>query len=247
MLNLFYSLNPQSLREALYEKLGQLLQSERPVLVFVPDQQVLETEGALSTMDGGHLGEVSSFARMANTVFRRFGGLRYHYIGKGAKQIVMWRALQSVSQVMKEYREIPIDDMATVRLLYDTVAELMLYRVTPEDLEKAAAETEDEKFRAKLSDIATLYAAYTAILSEEHDDAAKDLDRATALCEGKGVFAGYHIVLDSFDGFTPDEIDFMRVLFKDAEEITVTLLYDRRDRRDFFEKLADKIRQQRGK
>ena len=239
MLNLVYSLDATSLQETLYDRLRTLLSGDGRVLMLVPEQQVLEAEGALLALDGKHIGEVFSFRRLANAVFRCLGGLRYHYIGKGAKQVVMWKALTSVSEALSEYRDVSLDDMATVRLLYDTVEELMLYRVSAEDLEKAAEKTEDEKLKKKLSDIALIFAAYTSILQNEHDDAAKDLDRASALCDGKGLFEGYHVVLDSFDGFTPDEVDFMRVLFKEASALTVTLLYDRRDRRDFFEKLAD--------
>lgn len=239
MLNLLYGLNSEGLRAALFQRIETMLSEDAPVLMFVPEQQVLEAEGVLARLDHKHLGEVLSFRRMANTVFRRFGGLRYHALGKGAKQVVMWRALMSVSEALSEYRGISLDDMATVRLLYDTVEELSLYRVTPEALEDASREVEDETFSRKLSDIAMIYTAYQTILATEHDEAVKDLDRARALCDGKGMFKGYHIVLDAFDGLTPDEADLLRVIFKEAKDVTVALSYDCRDRRAIFSKLAD--------
>ena len=239
MLTLLYGASAKG-RQALLEKtVKRSLREGKHVLWLVPEQMVLQAEGVMANWDDRRLGEVLSFGRLTNTIFRRFGGLRYHYIGKGAKQIVMWRALSSVSSALTEYGDISLDDMATVRLLYDTVEELKLYSVTPEVLERVATEAEDEALQRKLRDISMIYAAYSAYLQEKHDDAADDLTRAVALCEGQGFFKGYHIVIDSFDGFTPAEIALMKVMFDEADEISVTLAYDKSDRREFFAKLRE--------
>ena len=247
MLNLIYGSDAKKRQELLWESVKESFDKGERVILFVPEQQVLEAEGKMTALDQSRLGEVSSFARMTNTVFRRFGGLRYHYIGKGAKVILMWRALSSVSSALTEYGDISLDDMATVRLLYDTVEELKLYCIAPEDIERVAGEAEDEAFSRKLSDIALIYATYSALLHEKHNDASDDLLRATQILarEGEGFFAGCHILLDSFDGFTPAEIGLMKIFFAEAEKITVTLAYEENDRREFLLKLKETDRRLR--
>ncbi len=245
MLTLYYGLRAESRQAMLLEKMKALLAAGERVIWFVPEQQVLEAEGVLAAFDNSRLGEVTSFGRMANTVFRRFGGLRYHTVGKGAKQLVMWRALNEVSPSLKEYGGITLDDMATVRLLFDTVEELKLYLVTPEALDAVAEELEDGKFKNKLRDISLIYSAYAAILRESAGDSSDDLLRAASLCEGKGFFENAYVFFSGFDGFTPNELLLARVIFAEAKEIGVSLAFRKDDRRDFFAKLFDTDRRLR--
>lgn len=245
MLTLYYGLSADSRQALLVEKMKALLTQGKRVIWFVPEQQVLESEGVLAACENSRLGEVTSFGRMANTVFRRFGGLRYHTIGKGAKQLVMWRALNEVSPSLTEYKGVTLDDMATVRLLFDTVEELKLYLVTPEVLDAVADGLEDGKFKNKLRDISLIYAAYAAILNTSADDSSDDVLRAASLSEGQGVFEGAYVFFSGFDGFTPNELLLMRVIFSEAKELFVSLAFRKDDRREFFAKLFDTDRRLR--
>ena len=245
MLTLYYGLVSESRQALLTERMRSLLLSGERVLWFVPEQQVLEAESVMAAFDNARLGEVTSFGRMANTVFRRFGGLRYHTLGNGAKQLVMWRALNEVSPALKEYGGITLDDMATVRLLFDTAEELKLYLVTPEALDTVAESLDAGKFQNKLRDISLVYATYLALLRELTDDDADDVLRAAALAEGQGVFRGAHVFFSGFDGFTPAELSLLRVIFAEASELGVGLAYEKGDRRDFFAKLSDTDRRLR--
>lgn len=239
MLTLYYGLCAESRRALLLDRIKERLLQKKRVIWFVPEQQVLETEGVLAGLEGSRFGEVTSFGRMANTVFRSFGGLRYHTIGKGAKQLVMWRALNEVSTSLKEYGGISLDDMATVRLLHDTVEELRLYLVTPDRLDAVAESLDEGKFKRKLSDISLIYAAYIALLRESAGDASDDLVRAVSRCEGQGFFQGATVFFSGFDGFTPNELLLLDVLLREAEEVGVSLAFRRDEYRPFFAKLAD--------
>ena len=63
-----------------------------------------------------------------------------------------------------------------------------------------------EKLAAKLSDLALIYAEYTALLREVSDDAADDLERAAELLRADRFFRGSEVFLDSFTGFTEQEL-----------------------------------------
>lgn len=245
MLTLLYTQNARAGQNTLHELLSRYAEKDEKTLVMVPEQQVLEAEKLVSSLGCSRKMEVSSFRRIANSIFRRFGGLRYHYIQKGAKYVVMWRALSSVSSALKEYQNVSSDDLSMLRLLVATVEEFKLYGILPEQLEKAAEEAEDDKLKNKLSDVALLYAAYNTILHEKHDDASDDIMRAAEIAEKKGFFAGTHIVFHSFDGFTYEEAVLMRVMFSEAESLLATLAYNKNDRRNIFLRLKETDRQLR--
>ena len=69
----------------------------RSVLLLIPEQEVLTNETALcsSSAEVALNTQVLSFRRLANTVFRKYGGLKYNYITKGERTVIMWRALCS--------------------------------------------------------------------------------------------------------------------------------------------------------
>ena len=239
MLTLLYAPNARTGQKTLKELLSVYAQKEEKTLVMVPEQQVLEAEQLVCELNSSRKIEVSSFRRLANSIFRRFGGLRYHYIQKGAKYVVMWRALLSVAPMLKEYKNISSDDLSMLRMLVATVEELKLYGVLPEQLEKVSEEEIDEKLKNKLSDIALLYAAYHSILHEKHDDASDDVWRAAEIAEGKGFFDNTHILLVSFDGFTCEEAALLRVMFAEAKSLLATLNYHQEDRRNIFLRLKE--------
>lgn len=239
MLTLLYTQNAQRGQSALREILASYAEKDEKTLVMVPEQQVLEAEKLVCEMNCSRKMEVSSFRRLANSIFRRFGGLRYHYIQKGAKYVVMWRALSSVAPGLKEYRNVSSDDLSMLRLLVATVEEFKLYGITPEQLDKAADESEDEKLKNKLSDISLLYSAYHTILHEKHDDASDDVWRAAEIAENKGFFKNTHVLLVSFDGFTYEEAALLGVMFSEAESLLATLAYDKNDRRSIFLRLKE--------
>lgn len=239
MLTLLYTQNARRGQDHLRELLSRYANKEEKTLVMVPEQQVLEAERLVCELNCSRKMEVSSFRRLANSIFRRFGGLRYHYIQKGAKYVVMWRALASVAPSLLEYKNVSSDDLSMLRLLVATVEELKLYGIHPEQLDKAAEDADDEKLKNKLSDISLLYSAYHTILHEKHDDASDDVWRAAEIAEGKGFFQNMHVILASFDGFTYEETALLRVIFSESSSLLATLAYDKNDRRNIFLRLKE--------
>ena len=239
MLTLLYTQNMRKGQKSLWEILSVYAEKDEKTLVMVPEQQVLEVEQLVCKLNCSRKMEVSSFRRLANSIFRRFGGLRYHYIQKGAKYVVMWRALASVAPGLKEYKNVSSDDISMLRLLVATVEELKLYGILPEHLDQAAEEAENEKLKNKLSDISLLYSAYHHILHEKHDDASDDVWRAAEIAENRGFFNNTHVLLVSFDGFTYEETALLRVMFTEAKSLLATLAYDKNDRRNIFLRLKE--------
>lgn len=248
MLRILYAPHQGRKRERLARLLTELSLKKERALIIVPEQQVLETEGFLASLEGitPYLFEAASFRRVANGIFRRYGGLRYRYIGKGAKQVLMWRTLLSLRSEMKTMSGVTAEDMSKPRQLLDTVEELKHFGYSAGALEEVADKTDDSHLADKLRDLSLLYSTYDTLLREEkHDDAADDLARATALVKDTDYFGNTHVIVDSFDGFTVYELDLVSLMLRDSLSLTVTLAYEKDDSRKIFLKLKETDRRLR--
>ncbi len=201
-------------------------------LLIVPEQQTVETEqrfvGLTETANIPVIGlEILNFTRLANRVFRRFGGLSYNYIGSGARQIIMWRTLAELSAILTVYKNITLTDKNVLRLLKDTISEFRRYNITPVMLENAAEildkETTAIGLKKKLRDLSLIYSHYQIMLHNEYDDPEEDLTRLSKILEKNNFFEGYNVYIDSFSGFTPQQANILRHIIDQADNTEITL------------------------
>ncbi|MGM9681029.1 MAG: PD-(D/E)XK nuclease family protein [Eubacteriales bacterium] len=226
MVQLVYGRAGSGKTTLLYERIRQDAKAGRKVLLLVPDQQVFESERRICEEKiTGFSVEAAGFSRLCNRIFRRFGGLCYHYIGKGAKMLVMWRAIRTLSDVLEEYGNLSLDDLSILSLMQKTVEELERCRISPEDLEHSAEllTGSDERLKRKLNDLARIYALDLHLLHQNYDNPEEDLTRAAGLLENHDFFAGMQVYIDGFDSYTPQEADMIRHILRQAENVTVSV------------------------
>ncbi len=195
-----------------------------PSFLLVPEQQTVTTEGQMADRlppSAPLLFEVTNFTRLANTVFRRVGGLSYRYAGAGTRTLFMWRAMGELLPLLHEKEG--KGDLGRVRKMTSAMGELSAHALSPGDLEKAArALPEGDRLREKLEDLSLLYTLWRALLREQYDDVAEDLDRLAKLLSAENLLAGTHIYVDGFTSFTEQEWRILRALAAGCE-MTVTL------------------------
>ncbi len=221
-----------------FERIAVCLAQGKPCLLLVPEQQaVISEKHAASRFAGMNTFslEILNFKRLANHVFRQAGGLFGQSIDGNGKRILMWRILASLIPFLKEYQNVSPADTSLIDLLLRTCESLRQRRITPYALERAAQRTEDEKLKNKLEDISLILASFTSLLKEEYADVEENADRLIALLSEKTVFDGVHVFVDSFDGFTEQEYAILSHLFRQAEEVTLTLNLDVSDTSPLFD------------
>ena len=87
------------------EKIREDAKNRKKAILIVPEQQTVEVERAmLATLPPSAqlTFEVLNFSRLANKLFRVFGGLSYNYITPGTKQLLMWHTLRELSDQLSE-------------------------------------------------------------------------------------------------------------------------------------------------
>ena len=239
MLNIIYCREEKQKNSAVYAEISKLLQDNKNIILLVPEQQVLESEKITAEM--GLLSfdlQVLSFGRLANEIFRRFGGLSHKYIDKGASHVVMYRVLCELEGSLSEYNNISLKDKSAIKLLQDAVVEFKNAGITPGMLEDAAEKLpKGDKLAAKLSDLAAIMTAHKVILGNKYADPADDLTLASQILKENNFFENTHVFINSFDGFTGAELEIIRYMIRNADSVTVALNMLLSDNAQCFEKL----------
>ncbi|HIS50985.1 MAG TPA: PD-(D/E)XK nuclease family protein [Candidatus Gallacutalibacter pullistercoris] len=198
------------------------------LLLLTPEQVSFESERAMLRRLGPRRAQgvqVLSFTRLANTVFRQFGGLAGKRLDDGGRTILMSLALEEMSDTLQLFRP-QAKSGEMIELLLQSSAELKMSAVSPEALRQAAVLSGDEALQKKAGDISSVLTAYDALVARSYLDPLDDLTRLRDCLEKHNYFAGYTVAVDSFKSFTVQELQVLRLILRQAENVTVTLCAD---------------------
>ncbi len=234
MVEFVYGRQPSKKTEYILEKMKKVLKEGKKVVLIIPEQQALfwDTVAAkrLTPTDAFNV-ETVSFTRLANNVFRKFGGTAGQYVNEGEKAILMWNAINSVAPMLSVFNS-PERRERYVPLMLRTVSELKLYGIGGEDL-IGAADKMDEGFGslpARLRDLALIFSAYESMLLSEYDDPDDIPDALAKILWENDYFSGTCVFIDSFYTLTPKEMKVVRSILAQAEETLITLPIDESER-----------------
>ena len=201
-----------------------------PSFLIVPEQETVAAEqrALRSLPPSAQLTvEVLNFSRLANRVFRVYGGLSYHYIDKGAETLLMWKTLRELSSLLESFDSDGGCDASLAEWMLQTAREMKTSAVTPTMLERAAERLpEDSPLRKKLRDVSLITAAYAGRVAESFDDSADDLTKLASLLRTHDFFRGAHVYIDSFTSYTAQQLQVIREIARSADRLTVTFAAD---------------------
>ena len=196
-------------------------------VLLVPEQQSHEMERRLCRAGGSRVclhAEVLTFSRLANRVFQAAGGLGRQELDGGGRLLLMHRAVQSVEGKLDAYAR-PSRRPAFLTGLLATADELKSCSVRPEQLIRAGEEHGGAE-GGKLRDLGLICAAYDALAAQTALDPRDRLTRAADKLSKYGWAEGTEIYLDGFIDFTPQELEVIRLLMRQAESVTAALTCD---------------------
>ena len=168
--------------------------------------------------------EVLNFSRLYNRVCREYGGLEYNYVTTPSKYLIMWKCLRELSPMLEHYNLSSELEMSTIELMLGAVGEFKANSVTPSALERASDKLQGSaELTKKLRDIALIYSAYCALVSESFSDSSDDISKLYDALKLHDFFKGYNVYIDSFSSFTSAEHKVISRIFAQAENVTVTI------------------------
>lgn len=195
---------------------------KRSVLI-VPEQETVLRERQIASLLPSRAQlfcEATNFTRLANSVFRAFGGLRTNYVSKSGKNLIMYRAICECREMLKEYKIAPGHEKSCIKSFLEAIGELKSYSVTIEALEKAISELENESLKNRLRDIITIWSSYEKILSERFSDPYDDTSLLASSIKENDYFSGTSVYFDSFYGFTLSQFGVLEAIISSASDVT---------------------------
>ena len=191
------------------EEIGALLAAHTPVLLLCPEQEAVIAERRTTERFAGKVPmeslEILNFGRLPERVFREYGARTAKELSSGGRRLMMHRAMGDCLPALREYARC-IDDEAMIDRLLSAVAEFRMFCIRPSDLEEVADALPAgySRLADKLADLSLLYAAYETLLHREYCDPQDALDLLDHVLDDShaAFFAGKHIYLDGFNGFT---------------------------------------------
>lgn len=197
-------------------------------MMIVPEQFSFETEKAVLRLAGPQRANtigIYSFTRLAETVFRKEGGAAGRRLRDGGRRILMSAAIETCQDHLEVYKNAARTGRVT-DLMLTAVDELKMCGLAPAQVTEAAGLPVPAGLSQKLRELGLVYAAYEALVGASYLDSRDDLTRLAQTLEGSDIFKGYTVAVDSFEGFTVQEMRVLGQLLRQADTMLVSLCTD---------------------
>ncbi len=205
--------------------LARAAQNEnKHIFVLVPDRGAVMAERAFSYAPNAGDIDVVTFRRLANFVFRKYGGICENYISRGAKKVMMHNTLAALSPLFASKGEFFESDTAATERFINMRTELARTAVSPELLAEAAEACDNETGK-KFADISLLFAAFDAEVGERFADPDGILAKMNALLAENNFFGGCDVYIDSFTSFSKEQLYTVREIMRTADNVYISVPY----------------------
>lgn len=201
-------------------KIGELTEKGIASFLVVPEQATVSTERAYAQMlppSAPLHFEVTNFSRLANTVFRRAGGLSCRTIGSDGKLFLMWRALRECRASFSS----PIDENKPENVLrfLSAADEFRMSGIDTDSLLDALPTLCAHKnLQAKINDYLLVTSAFRTLCEEKEADISGDeLSRLALLLEKSPYLDNTPLFFDGFVSFTAEELRIIKALAKTSD------------------------------
>lgn len=231
MIELIYGLPGTGKTTLITNKIKEDIAADKKVLLIVPEQQTVEVERTMTRLlpaSAQLIFEVVNFSRLANKIFRVYGGLSYNYITSGMKNLLMKRTLIELSPMLSEYGLRAVGDSSLPSLMLAQINEFKINNVSATKLGRVADSLEDgHPLKTKLTDFSMIYSAFSGMVEDSYDDSSDDLEKLHAiLCENR-FFNGYNVYIDAFSSFTAWEYKIITEhIFSQADNCAISIPSD---------------------
>ena len=209
---------------------------DKRIVLIVPEQSSFQNEKRILEGMGAKRArniEVLSFRRLCDNIFDEYKGITEERIDDGIKAVLMSMAIENAPA---EGGELELYGTASrslkktldlVEPMLTAINEYKMCLITPERINELAAGISNKVLAAKLRDSARIYAAYNALLENTYADPDDDLAKLYDILGEHDYFREMSVFIDSFYGFSAQEIKIIERIFSQAENVYISICCDR--------------------
>ncbi len=208
-----------------FERIAADLAAGRSAFLVVPEQNTVSVEAAACrrlSPSAPLSFEVTNFTRLADTYFRRFGGVAERSADEGTALLILRDTVASLAPALSDRRRV---DTARILEVSAALRELSSAGIDALRLSDTAAAIGEEApaLSGRLSDLSLVLAAYKDALEAQGKHlAGEELVRLAEILERAPREEGVCFYFDGFTSFTAVQLRIMSALSAIAE-VTVTI------------------------
>lgn len=227
MLNLIISRTGYGKTTYIKNKIRELCYQNKESVLIIPEQISFESErDILREVGAKELKKVSvmSFTRFCSLFFDAFGGREKPYIDTVGKTALMEEVLKKLSPSIDLFKKAALTPQFC-EMMIELSANVKKNAVTAQKLYECAEENEGI-LKQKLIEISLILSEYEKALSKDYFDPLDDLSIVTERLKKNPFFKGKNVFIDSFTGFTAQQIKVIEKIIKTAENTYISLGFD---------------------
>ena len=201
----------------------------KDIVLLVPEQSSFNNEKRiLDTLGAKNAAKVSvtTFRHLFVTLSELYGGNTRKRIDEGVKTVLMSLAVEEVSDQLDLYaaRSRRAD---FAELMAEAVNEYKMCAISPEELLQTSLRIENPRLRDKVRESALIYSAYEALLHTAYSDPDDDMKRLYELLLDHHYFYGKTVYIDSFNGFSGQEMKVLECILSQADYVGISVCSDK--------------------
>lgn len=212
----------------IYNTISELAKSgNNKILMLVPDMSTFETEKAFLNLLGARLSKnikVFGFSRLCRFVFEKTLNHTQNVIDNGTRAVIMNIALEHLTEKLKLLKTKNTKTLSEIML--QTLSDCKKNNISTDTLYDASKNVENETLKTKLYETAIILDTFDAILSQSYVDPLDDLTRLYNILLENNIFEGYTVFVDSFSGFTAQQLKVLRLIMSQSNSVFVALTLD---------------------
>ncbi|MGM9642853.1 MAG: PD-(D/E)XK nuclease family protein [Eubacteriales bacterium] len=212
--------------EYILRKIEKDAENKQAALLIVPEQMTVEAERELVRRlppSAQLYVEAVNFSRLANKIFRMYGGLAYNFASTAFQKLTMLRALRQVSGTLSEYHSTGTDDISLASSMLSTYKELSASGISLESLDGLIATMGDTTLAGKIKDITAVCSVYNYLIGEKYTDTNNELSRLDSILKTVKCFDNTNLYFDGFTSYTGIEHNIIRSLLTQSSTVTFSV------------------------
>lgn len=224
----------------IYNRIKERIENGGDAVLIVPEQYSFHTEKTMLELFGARGAdkvEVLSFSFLAQKLLKKYGINSKTAIDDSTRALMMSLALESISDKLTVYGRHRYSATVIAQML-KIVKEFRQCAVSSDMLRDTAAEMSDSLLKSKLNELALVSEAYTTLVDTSYFDDECALDRLCDVLDTHGDFNGRTVFIDGFRGYTSQELKVLERIFRQADDVYITLTADKNVNCDDFSAFA---------
>ena len=213
----------------LYDKLSELAkEGDNRIIMLVPDQSTFETEKDFLEILGAKLSKnvmVFGFSRFCQYVFEQTQIECKNVIDDSTRSVVMSLALEQINDNLEMFAD-GYEKKSVIDMMLSALKECKKSRISTQALRNAATLINDVTLKTKLAETALIIDTFDAIVAQSYIDPLDNLTKVFNILNENNLFSGFTLAVDSFSGFSVQQLDVLKLLFVQCKSVYVSLALD---------------------